>query len=251
MMSSRSKYVSIFIVPDDGSKATRLRLRRPVYRLLIVLLPVLLVFAAVSLFFWGRSLQLLRENSMLQAENAKVRQLALELEQVKAIDRQLRLMTGADIELSPAAARSAYVLIDSLKETSSGQQRDVPSIWPTQGRVSSEFGEYRGLMGKRHEGIDIAAASGTPVRATADGKVLFAGWTDDLGNLVIIKHGGRYFTRYGHNDKVYVKEGQLVKRGQVIATVGSSGHSTAPHLHYEVWEDAKPVNPRRFLPRKE
>ncbi len=250
-MSTKVKYISIFIVPDDGSKATRLRLRRPIYRLITVLFPALLVFTVVSLFFWGRSVQLLRENAVLRTENAKVRQLALELKQLEAIDRQLRLMTGADLKLSPATTRSAYVLTDSLKEASPTQQRDIPSIWPTEGRVSSEFGEYRGLMGKRHEGIDIAAASGTPVRATADGKVLFTGWTDDLGNLVIIKHGDRYFTRYGHNDKMFVKEGQLVKKGQVIATVGSSGHSTAPHLHYEVWEDAKPVNPRRFLPRKE
>ncbi|MCK4591140.1 MAG: M23 family metallopeptidase, partial [Candidatus Latescibacteria bacterium] len=172
-------------------------------------------------------------------------------EQIRTIDNQLRVMAGADLKLSPGVTRSTYMLTDSLSEDSSIQQKDIPSIWPTEGRVSSEFGEYRGLMGKRHEGIDIAAASGTPVRATAEGKVLFAGWTDDLGNIVIIKHGTRYFTRYGHNDEMSVKEGQLVKKGQVIATVGSSGHSTAPHLHYEVWENAKPVNPRRFLPRKE
>ncbi len=250
-MSTKAKYISVLIVPDDGSKATKLRLRRPVYRFLTIVFPALLVFVVASLLFWGKTVQVFRENAALRTENAKVRQLALELEQIRAIDSQLRVMAGANIKLSPAIAPSAYMLTDSLREDSSIQQRDIPSIWPTEGRVSSEFGEYRGLMGKRHEGIDIAATSGTPVRATADGKVLLAGWTDDLGNLVIIKHGNRYFTRYGHNKEMSVKEGQLVKRGQVIATVGSSGHSTASHLHYEVLEDAKPVNPRRFLPRKE
>ena len=250
-MSTKVKYISIFIVPDDGSKATKLRLRRPIYRFLTIFFPALLVFMVASLFFWGKTVQVFRENAALRTENAKVRQLALELEQIRVIDSQLRVMAGADLKLSPAVTRSAYMLTDSLGEDSSIQQRDIPSIWPTEGRVSSEFGEYRGLMGKRHEGIDIAATSGTPVRATAEGKVLFAGWTDNLGNLVIIKHGNRYFTRYGHNKEMFVKEGQLVKRGEVIATVGSSGHSTASHLHYEVLEDAKPVNPRRFLPRKE
>ena len=100
---------------------------------------------------------------------------------------------------------------------------------------------------KKHQGIDFTAPKGTPIQATGDGVVVKAGWHYGYGNTVIIRHGYGYETLYGHMSRITVKNGQQVKRGQQIGTVGSTGTSTAPHCHYEVHERGKPVNPVRFV----
>lgn len=134
------------------------------------------------------------------------------------------------------------------------QQRDLyvatPKGWPVEGHISSPFGERehpRSGEEQFHNGMDIAAEPGRPVTATADGIVSFAGWSGGSGNLVAIAHGMGYSTFYAHNKMVAVSVGQKVKRGQVIAYIGSTGNSTGPHVHYEVWHDGHPVNPDKFL----
>ena len=123
----------------------------------------------------------------------------------------------------------------------------VPSIWPTSGYVSSPYGlRWNGT--EFHQGIDIAAETGTPIVATADGVVTAAGWDGSgYGNMVDIDHGDGIVTRYGHASAVAVTPGQTVRRGQVIAYVGSTGYSTGPHLHYEVRVNGQPVNPAGYL----
>ena len=95
--------------------------------------------------------------------------------------------------------------------------------------------------------MDISAAPGNPVTATADGIVSFSGWNGGSGNLVVIEHGFGYSTFYAHNKMTAVKVGQRVKKGDVIAYVGSTGNTTGPHLHYEVWKNGSPVNPKSFI----
>ena len=131
--------------------------------------------------------------------------------------------------------------------TSDGAAHTVPSIWPTSGYVSSPYGlRWNGT--EFHQGIDIAAESGTPIVATADGVVTTAGWNaGGYGNMVDIDHGDGIMTRYGHASAVAVMPGQTVRRGQVIAYVGSTGYSTGPHLHYEVRVNGQPVNPAAYL----
>ena len=85
-----------------------------------------------------------------------------------------------------------------------------------------------------HEGIDIGAGYGTPIRAAASGTVIYCGWESGYGNLVVIDHGGSIATAYGHQSSIAVSCGQSVSQGQVIGYVGSTGHSTGPHLHFEV-----------------
>ena len=126
----------------------------------------------------------------------------------------------------------------------------TPSIWPTRGWVTSSFGfrksPFTGLR-EKHEGWDIAARSGAPVRTTADGVVIVEGREYGYGNLVEIDHGYGLVTRYGHNSKHLVKVGDRVKRGQVITLVGNTGRSTGPHLHYEVLLNGVPVNPKNYI----
>lgn len=111
-------------------------------------------------------------------------------------------------------------------------------------RFTSGFG-YR--WGRLHAGTDFAGAHGTPIYATADGVVTFAGWQSGYGRLVKIQHEFGIETRYAHNSKIYVKKGQRVSRGDRIAAMGNTGRSTGTHLHYEVRVGGKPVNPMIYI----
>lgn len=123
----------------------------------------------------------------------------------------------------------------------------IPAIWPASGDVSSPYG-LRWGGSDFHPGIDIANDMGTPICATADGTVTVAGWNSGgYGNMVDIDHGNGITTRYGHAMQVLVSEGQTVRRGQVIALMGSTGYSTGPHVHYEVRLNGQAVNPASYL----
>ena len=123
----------------------------------------------------------------------------------------------------------------------------MPSIWPTTGVVSSPYG-LRWGGSDFHPGMDIANDMGTPIVATADGIVDYAGWNaGGYGNMVDIDHGNGIMTRYGHASQVVVSTGQFVQRGQVIALMGSTGFSTGPHVHYEVIINGQRVNPISYL----
>jgi murein DD-endopeptidase MepM/ murein hydrolase activator NlpD len=127
------------------------------------------------------------------------------------------------------------------------QSITIPSIWPCKGDVSSPYG-LRWGGSDFHPGIDIANDMGTPIVATADGVVEVAGWNSGgYGNMVDIDHGNGLMTRYGHASQVVVTAGQHVKRGQIIAYMGSTGFSTGPHCHYEVHVNGQVVNPATYL----
>jgi len=118
------------------------------------------------------------------------------------------------------------------------------------GWLSSYFG-YRAdpFTGRRefHQGVDIAGSLGEPVMAVAAGIVSYAGKRSGYGNLVEINHGNGFITRYGHNATVLVAEGDTVSKGQVVALMGSTGHSTGPHVHFEVWRGGRVVDPLKYL----
>lgn len=127
----------------------------------------------------------------------------------------------------------------------------TPSLWPVLGPITSGFGETRTDPSsggtKPHKGLDISAPSGTPIVAPTGGVVIFAGQESEYGLLICIDHGHGFSTAFGHLKELLVQTGDQVKIGQVIGTVGISGNTTGPHLHYEVRIQGNPVNPLRFL----
>lgn len=127
------------------------------------------------------------------------------------------------------------------------KKRKNKFMWPVQGKVISNFGTIG--KGRTNDGINIKANLGTPVKAADAGRVAYAGnELKGFGNLILIKHNDGWITAYAHNDKILVKKGQTVRRGEKIATVGSTGGVNIPQLHFEVRSGKKALNPRTYLP---
>lgn len=160
-------------------------------------------------------------------------------------------MTQAGFRVS--GDKTVRIELDSVaNEEKLARPTNVPSLWPVSGRLTSGFGGRRNPFRRRsselHPGQDIAAPIGTQVRVTADGTVVFAGWKKGYGQVVIVDHGQNISTRYGHLSLIETNAGTAIKRGEEIGLVGSTGHSTGPHLHYEVRVDDVAINPMAFLP---
>jgi murein DD-endopeptidase MepM/ murein hydrolase activator NlpD len=141
-------------------------------------------------------------------------------------------------QLAKSAAGNASPVAGPVRPGSSGL------IWPASGPVSSGFG-YR--WGRLHAGIDIPLAEGTPLRAAASGRVIIAGWVGGYGNYTCIQHAGALSTCYGHQSRLGTSVGASVGQGQVIGYSGNTGHSTGPHLHFEVRINGQPVDPMGYL----
>lgn len=150
---------------------------------------------------------------------------------------------------TPARASSSPSTAPSQPESETIKTYHDKFIWPVMGSVTSLYG-YRDS--DFHDGIDISTASGTPVKAAASGRVIYA---DDrmrgYGNLIIIKHEGVYSTVYAHNAVNLVKRNAFVTQGQVIARVGNTGRASGPHLHFEVRKGRQATNPLFYLPKRE
>jgi murein DD-endopeptidase MepM/ murein hydrolase activator NlpD len=153
-------------------------------------------------------------------------------------------------EVTALAAQSAELAaaIRTAQANAGSTGTGVPSaagfVWPVSGTVVSGFGWRWGRM---HEGIDIAASSGTPIWAAASGTVIHSGWLGGYGNLVVVDHGNGLATAYAHCSAIFVGLGQSVEQGETIALVGSTGNSSGPHLHFEVRVNGSAVDPLLYL----
>jgi murein DD-endopeptidase MepM/ murein hydrolase activator NlpD len=175
----------------------------------------------------------------------------------------LATQTNASVDSSFRASLYAFNLIRraSLEPEGSASARGmfsnpeidrttVPSLWPVRGQITAGFGQRMDPFsgeGAFHPGVDISVPFGTRVIATADGIVLEAGPESGYGNEILIDHGFGLTTKYGHLSRIFVVVGQELKRGQVIGSVGMTGKTTGPHLHYEVHIHDTPVNPTKYL----
>lgn len=140
--------------------------------------------------------------------------------------------------------------LESVVQNKQARWDATPSIWPVKGWVTSGFGKrvspFTGQV-SMHEGLDIGAPFNTPVLAPASGRVVTTGFDPRMGNVISVDHGFGIETQYGHLAKILVKNGQKVKRGDIIALVGSTGLSTGPHLHYLIKSNNHPVDPQRYI----
>jgi murein DD-endopeptidase MepM/ murein hydrolase activator NlpD len=188
--------------------------------------------------------QLLANENRLAAARAAKRDALRSVKESKA--EFLHEVAGLQRASSALAAQIRAAQASSVSYSAPGDTTPSAAgfIWPVNGPVTSGFGMRWGRM---HEGIDIAAGSGTPIRAAAAGRVVYAGWMSGYGNLVAIDHGGGVSTAYGHQSSIAVGNGQIVSQGQTIGDVGCTGHCFGPHLHFEVRINGSPVDPLGYL----
>ncbi len=256
---------TVVVIPHSGGKTIERRFSLLGFRILVILACVLLLAAIVTVVLAVRIhisnaeyLSLKARNAGLETKLAKVNQLESELQRMKAEDDRIRGMLGIDqqppkLDLerlyevlaqdSGAFLDSAAIrMLDTLSRAPLARANPgVPGIPPVNGFTIS-----RGYS-SNHPGIDLVAESGTPVMATANGVVVFAGWDTVYGNSVQIQHADRFRTLYGHLLRIARLAGDSVKQGDLIGLVGSTGRSTAPHLHYEITKADKQVDPRQYF----
>jgi murein DD-endopeptidase MepM/ murein hydrolase activator NlpD len=177
------------------------------------------------------------KGALVDAQSRKKADLASLGAQERADAGEIDSLQEVSAEL--AAKIQAAQSHSTVQHTGSGQLG-----WPVSAPITSPFGWRWGRM---HEGVDLGAAYGTPIAAAGSGTVIYAGWLGGYGNLTVIDHGGGLATAYGHQSRIAVSVGQQVTRGETIGYVGSTGHSTGPHLHFEVRVNGQPVDPLGYL----
>jgi murein DD-endopeptidase MepM/ murein hydrolase activator NlpD len=269
-----------FIIGQTSRSRARIR-RIAVHKrwLKLSALITVIIFSAAVYGIYGltqhlRHLQVEQENARLRAENERQRRqlqnLNNRVEAVEDTSRKLAEKNGVNQEEQPAlnGAGGPFIPLDAAAALEFKtrhleqqlqfyeilrQQSVTPSIWPVEGgRLTDGFGDRRnpfgGYSSEFHAGQDIATNYGTPVIATANGVVTFAGCQSGYGQVVVIDHGDGLTTRYGHLSHIDAVIGQNITRGDMVGKVGSTGRSTGPHVHYEIRINDEPVDPTPYLP---
>ena len=283
----KDERIYAFIVAHTSRSRSRIR-RISIHRrwVKVSACAATLVVCAALYGFYGlvrqsASLRIERENNRLRHENQRQRQKLDELKnRIDAVERDARRLSeisGVPAEGEgtsphgaggPGRALEDEATVAGVEERAAqleGQLRAyedalrrkrelerIPSIWPVGGELTDDFGVRRNPFGggsaELHDGLDIATAWGTPVVATGNGTVSFAGVKNGYGQIVVLDHGDGLSTAYAHLSRIEVEQGQAVKRGDALGRVGSTGRSTGPHLHYEVRMGEAAVSPLRYLP---
>lgn len=256
---------SFIVAPHGTGRTVTFNLPGRLAMLLLILIVVFIAgLAFVGVTYTRLALLALEtekletENQMLRRENARIGEIEQELAVIENMSRQIGAWAGiVPDRVTEDGAGEAYTFMPNvwprrytyaIMKPFYTQRAAYPHamVAPATGWVSRR---YIGEEGEEavHPGIDIAASAGTPVRCALEGVVTSAGWDDIYGNLIVVEHNDSLATVYGHNEKILVKEGDNVTRGQVIATIGSTGRSTAPHLHFEVLRNQKAVDPELYV----
>ncbi len=259
-MKKRERYVSFIVAPHHKSDPWQkdisyTSLKRLAYVLAGLLLAAVLLIFNYGHIYWRASQYEAMKNRAREIEQkfTQLQQIKKELSAIRETEGKLKNMLGVSKqpplltinEINRSTSFNANTAAgnatpeSTAREAPAPVERTTPSIMPVKGWISAN-------MSVNHNGVDIAAREGDPVMAAADGMVTFAGWDNYFGHQVIIAHGQKFSTMYGHNAKLLVKENQAVRQGQVIALVGSTGQSSGPHLHYEVRTNGRPVDPTYY-----
>lgn len=281
--NKRKRYFSIIFVPDQEQSPKSISMSNAQGKMVLffaALLSVHIIMGGVAYYRTYRleksKRQLTEENEQLTLVNRKIETIAEEHIATKRVIDKIYKAFGTELGVSrqefgvmstlevpqtealpiPAIqGREAHMavqyqdrlpyLIDA--KTDFFTPAHLPTRLPVEGFMTTRFQRGEWFVGRRHMGIDIAAERGTSIRAAGTGVVVFANWTPDFGNLVVLSHGRGYYSYYGHANHFLVGMGDNVRKGDVIALLGSSGFSSAPHLHFEIWKDGKALDPASFL----
>ena len=285
-MSRNEPTYTIMIMPDrKGGKAVSICLSRTVLMVFFAILGTLAIAAVLLIFKSAEAAKKLHyfyalrnENEILTKDNIRLYLMCQKIGRIDTFATYLEKLssistipekTKAPVKTNEArvrqnvtdtgmmAYRNAEEKDNNLKNidrnSASGEATalyggSIPTMLPVEGWITQQFIDDTSHGVVAHPGIDIAAAEGVIIKAPAAGTVLKVETDQYYGNLIVIKHDKGFVTRYGHCAKVFIVKDEKVERGQTIALVGNTGHSTAPHLHYEVIKNGRNVNPLELIP---
>jgi murein DD-endopeptidase MepM/ murein hydrolase activator NlpD len=262
------KYINFLIYPDDH-KGVRFKITKNFFFFLVGLFGLFVLGSILVTIFYSNlsyntflAHSLKSENRKLKEYNAKVIELEKELDQYRDFVKKVMELAGLEgveypqnkVDLASISSDVDTLKKDSKRVVSFDPEKNktrvdanIPKGMPLNGWVTKGFETSSLGLGGEHSGIDIACEEKTPVKATAKGKVKFAGWDKLYGYLIVIDHSGGIETYYGHNSKLLAKKGEMVIKGQTIALSGNTGQSSAPHLHYEIRKDEVSINPQDYI----
>ncbi len=263
-MSVHSGHVTLMIISDSGRSPVSIKFSKTTFRIILGALGLLVVALLVVLATYTTLLNHSMERTRLAAEveqlrrvTAKVDQLEQNLASYRAMLKKMTQLAGIDLDAAGLSSLDSQAVGDyrpsaarNASNAQSAHSHPMPSGYPVNGYLSRTFRPEEDNPRMRHLGIDLAVSTGTPVRATADGTVTFAGWDSTFGWMVVLSHVNDLETMYGHNDSLLVQVGDVRKFGDVIAISGSTGVSTAPHVHYEIRRSGAAINPEDYLDKR-
>lgn len=286
-LEKRRKRLTVLLIPDDDTEPFSLNVSIRALKVLALISLVLLIHMILGgIFYWQYAIlskennELVKENEDLKITRERVYKLLPEVAELQRKNEKMLSALGVNRRaypfshtnpleanqpltdfsaegvvgnVEPAEKGPVSESLDFLKEKDSQYHdfvRNMPTRLPVAGYMSQDFTTLNWFSvskDKSHLGIDIVADIGTPIHAAGDGFVVFSDWTFPMGNLIIIYHGSGFFTFYGHNHRNTVVEKTTVRKGEVIGFVGNSGKSSGPHLHFEIWRNGSPLDPKDIL----
>ena len=249
---NKKRVLNILLIPDNEEATPKnFRVRYSTLRLLAALSGIAFLLFVVGLITYSQVLQAANEKSRLEkdlqdamTQLRRMETIEAEVDSVQRFrDMLVRSFQGyVQVAEKPDQAVLSASNLESMEPRRVSILTTTPLKTPVVGFVSQEF------KAAVHTGIDVVAPVGTPVVAAGEGVVIFSGWTPSDGHSIIIYHPNGYLTHYRHNARNTVKANQAVAQGEVIAYLGNSGESSSgPHLHFEIWKNGKPVDPRPYL----
>jgi len=272
ILKKASQSITIMIIPHTSK--TPFNIKLPVF---VVILFMVCICSGVTYIFMGmkEKAEYYRMKEKLEAYSKEFKDLQSTLGNLKENEKELKRLLSYNskeeviknyssdkisdkedeldfIELKKEIAKTVDS-VESIKKYMA-KQKDIykatPKGLPVSGNISSRFGQRIHPIDNRehfHNGVDVTTKAGTPVKATADGFVSFSGYYGGYGNVVVIEHGLGFSTLYAHNSRNVVTVGQHVKRGDVIAYIGSTGNAQSSHVHYSVFKNGKPLDPLKIF----
>jgi len=268
-MAKRKKILSILVIPEGEKQTLSVKVRYRTLKILFVLFVffcIVLIFGAIS--YWNltkiaRDYEQLNEtNQILRENNTLINEIMKYFLAIQDKDNRIRRLFGEKLEFPAPDPSSSLGDLSPTYNTKYLTARDreslnqlsnlflradlltaYPTYIPVEGKITQYFSPKDDVTGIGHFGIDLSAKEGSVISAAGDGIVLFANWTVEAGNQIIIDHQNGYISFYKHNARLLVQERMFVYQGQPIALLGNSGLSSAPHLHFEIWKNYVPIDP--------
>lgn len=258
---SASEHYSLVWLPPNHAEPRTLTMSIAAWRWIRLGLVLLIFLIVVMLITWGVSLRrailydaVAQENEKLKISLRKVEKIKAQMEHILILDQQIRSAIGG----SPALSEEDRAILkdrfrkkqfekDFVTNVDALDLTAIPRIMPVNGIITRGYQKSPFAGKEGHRAIDIAVPQGTPILAAASGVVLFSGWSNQYGKMIIIGHRTGYTTLYGHCQALFYEAGDQVVQGEPIALSGNTGLSTAPHLHFEVWKNEQILDPLKVV----